>query len=283
MNTELIQHRIRTLNDLIVHLDQHLSHAPEGSLKISHRKGRPQYYRADPADRRHCKYLGRQEYDTVLKLARKSYYRKVLNSARQELDAWETLLSLLPVILCEDIYAGLSDDRQALVEPIVLTDEEFRRRWEAVPYEPGWFKDGSAVYITDRGERVRSKSEQLIANLLYRLDIPYRYEYPVEINEDGRRRVWRPDFMILDVKHRKEFFLEHLGMMDDETYARRNQHKMRVYEDNGLFEGSGMYYSIETSGAPIDIVMVERKIRRILSQPGGGLPENIHKLPYWNL
>lgn len=270
MYTE-IQTRIKTLNEVIRSVQRQVQNLPDGSLRISHSHDRTQYYHARPGARGKDRYLSQKEAELCRQLAQKSYFNTVLRSAELELNAWKTLVDLLPEHTFEDDYRDLSVERKQLVQPIYLTDEEYRRRWEAVEYEPGFFKPDTPVYLTDRGERVRSKSEQLIANLLYRLGIPYRYEYPIEIIENGVKKTWRPDFMILDVKHRKEFFLEHLGMMDDVNYARRNLHKIDVYEQNGLYEGHGMYYSIETEGVPPDMKALERKILRILDSPTGGI------------
>ena len=152
--------------------------------------------------------------------------------------------------------------------PVIPTDEQYRKQWEEVTYTPGYFKSDAPMYITDRGERVRSKSEQLIANLLYRLGIPYRYEYPIEVIVNGYKKTWRPDFTILDVKNRRELYLEHFGKLDDpddtDNYARNAFGKMKIYEENGMFDGGCMIYSFETSKAPLDITYVEMKVRRAL-------------------
>ena len=55
--------------------------------------------------------------------------------------------------------------------------------------------------FTERGEQVRSKSEKIIADSLYRNGIPYRYEHPVYLRGMG---VVHPDFICLHVKKRKE-------------------------------------------------------------------------------
>ena len=191
--------------------------------------------------------------------------------AEQELKAWNMLAKFFPSMTVEEVYRTLSPVRQKFVTPVIPTDEEFQEQWEAVTYEPGRFMDGAAVFMTDRGERVRSKSEQLIANLLYRLGIPYRYEYPLEVMVNGSKRIWRPDFTILDVRNRRELYLEHFGLLDDQSdrdnYARIAFRKMKVYEENGHFDGGDMIFSFETSKAPLDITYVERKVRRALGMP----------------
>ena len=245
--------------------------APEGSLIVTDARGKARFYWVMPGERGIGTYLGKKDLGKVRELAQKSYDQKVLRVAEQELKAWNMLAKFFPSMTVEEVYRTLSPVRQKFVTPVIPTDEEFQEQWEAVTYEPGRFMDGAAVFMTDRGERVRSKSEQLIANLLYRLGIPYRYEYPLEVMVNGSKRIWRPDFTILDVRNRRELYLEHFGLLDDlsdrDNYARIAFRKMKVYEENGHFDGGDMIFSFETSKAPLDITSVERKVRRALGMP----------------
>lgn len=261
-------HRQQALVKLIEEKRRRLSKAPVGSLRIVTARGKDRYYHVAPGDRSGGTYLDNAHLDIAKALAQKSYDKKVLHAAELELQAWKLLASHFPNTTVEEVYETLSPARQKLVTPVIPTDDQYRKQWEEVTYEPGWFKADAAVYITDRGERVRSKSEQLIANLLYRLHIPYRYEYPIEVVVNGHKKTWRPDFTILDVKNRRELYLEHFGKLDDQeedgNYARNAFEKMKIYEENGMYDGGCMIYSFETNKAPLDIKYVERKVRRAL-------------------
>jgi hypothetical protein len=260
--------RTRKLNKLIEIKQRHLTKAPKGHLKIRPIRGKDRYYQVIAGATSQVIYLNQKKLDLARQLAQKSYDLKVLKAAELELQAWNLLASHFPDTTVEEVYATLSPARQKLVTPIIPTDDQYREQWESVTYTPGYFKPDAPVYITDRGERVRSKSEQLIANLLYRLGIPYRYEYPIEVVVNGHKRTWRPDFTILDIKNRRELYLEHFGMLDDpndtDNYARNAFGKMKIYEENGMHEGNCMLYSFETSRAPLDIAYVEMKVRRAL-------------------
>ena len=261
-------HRQQALVKLIEEKRRRLSKAPVGSLRIVTAHGKARYYHVAPGDRSGGTYLDNAHLDIAKALAQKSYDKKVLHAAELELQAWKLLASHFPNTTVEEVYETLSPARQKLVTPVIPTDDQYRKQWEEVTYEPGWFKADAAVYITDRGERVRSKSEQLIANLLYRLHIPYRYEYPIEVVVNGHKKTWRPDFTILDVRNRRELYLEHFGKLDDQeedgNYARNAFEKMKIYEENGMYDGGCMIYSFETNKAPLDIKYVERKVRRAL-------------------
>ena len=257
--------RAVTLRRLIRSKKLALEKAPPGSLRVANIRGHDRYYHVVSCDAKVvATYLGKDRVDLTRKLAQKGYDRKVLDAAERELEAWELLAAHFPDKTVEEVYDTLAPARQKYVTPVRLTDEEFRKQWESVTYEPGYFRSDAAEYYTDRGERVRSKSEQLIANLLFRLGIPYRYEYPVTVYVDGKPQVWRTDFTILDVKNRKEYYLEHFGMLGDAEYAKNAFRKMRIYEENGMYEGSSMLYSFETYDVPLDIRYLERKVRRTL-------------------
>ncbi len=242
--------------------------SPTGFLKICKNHGKDQCYHIiwnhGP---KMARYLSMEEDEELIRaLAQKSYDMQVIKAAEQELKALEMFEKYYPDVCAEDVYDTLSPIRQKLVIPIRQPDEEYRAQWEKETFEPGYFHKDAPVYLTSKGERVRSKSELLVANLIERLDLPYRYEYPIFIEVDGDLQTWRPDFTILDVKNRKEYHLEHFGMMDDKSesnYARRALDKIRIYEENGMYEGENMIYSFETSNAPLDITYLEMKLRRI--------------------
>lgn len=161
----------------------------------------------------------------------------------------------------EAYYESLNKARQRLINPIRLTDEQFVEEWMSKPYTGGTFEEGEAEYYTDRNERVRSKSEILIANALAKNNVPYKYECPIVLKGLGKIR---PDFTALNVKRRKIYYWEHLGMMDDEDYVRKNIFKINVYEKNGIFHGDCLITTRETSRLPLDVKLVDQIISHYL-------------------
>ena len=90
-----------------------------------------------------------------------------------------------------------------MIEPIWIPDDEYVASWESQEYIRKEIKDDVPEFYTDKDERVRSKSEVIIANELNKAGVPYRYECPLVIH--GIKI--HPDFTILNVKKRKERFL----------------------------------------------------------------------------
>ncbi len=81
------------------------------------------------------------------------------------------------------------------------------------------------IYKTRKGDLVRSKSEVIIANLLFEENINYEYERKL-FYDTGK---WiEPDFTIFI--NDKEIYWEHLGMIGTESYDNRWQTKLDIYE-----------------------------------------------------
>ena len=104
---------------------------------------------------------------------------------------------------------------------------------------------GGCRYRTLRGEYVRSKSEQVIANLLYALEVPYEYEPVLRL---GNQEV-RGDFWVQSkVNPRREYYWEHYGMMDEKEYGERAAEKQRQYRANGYRVGKNLIETYEDKG-----------------------------------
>ena len=73
-----------------------------------------------------------------------------------------------------------------------------------------------------------------------------------------------PDFNCLNVRIRKEYYWEHLGMMDDEAYVNKNIRKIEKYTLAKGFDESRLILTFETARQPLNTRIIEEKIRRYL-------------------
>lgn len=83
------------------------------------------------------------------------------------------------------------------------------------------------IYRTLSGDMVRSKSEVIIANILYQTGIPFEYETFLTA-PDGSCRL--PDFTIEWRGH--TYYWEHLGMLDVDDYRRKWELKKDWYAEH---------------------------------------------------
>lgn len=259
--TLLLQKKLNELSKIKPKLEKSLkkNEETEGYLVISNSHGRQQYYHVDSEKKKH--YISTKNPKLICSLAQKSYDQMLLKELHKHEAQIKKALSLLPSQNISAIYENLDPRRKSLVTPHFLTDEQYIERWLSVKYEgkPGY--DENLLYITNRGEKVRSKSEKIIADKLYELGIPYRYEYPVHIKSYGTVYI---DFVILDVKSRKEIYYEHFGKMDDPDYINRNLPKLQYYPHNNIILGKNFIATFECTKHPFDISTLELILQEIL-------------------
>ena len=250
------------LENLIEEQKEKLLNAPEGKLRISHQNNYPRYYhKASSVEKKEGQYIDKNHYHLAHELAQKEYDEKILECAENELKALIVFIKKCERASIEEIYTNLSKSRRMLINPITLPDNEYLEDWLALKYEKKPFAENESELFTNKGDRVRSKSELIIANALFKYGIPYRYEFPLVMNGIGR--VY-PDFMVLNVRLRKEYYWEHLGMMDDAEYAEKAVKKINSYMQNGYFPGDKLILTQETRKNPISTRQIERIIQQYL-------------------
>lgn len=105
------------------------------------------------------------------------------------------------------------------------------------------------IHRTEKGHLVRSKSELVIANMLFQLGIPYEYERVCEgTTAPGRLR---PDFSFVTADG-DLIIWEHLGMLSRPDYKRGWDWKREWYTRNGFVEGKTLFISTEDAQNGLD-------------------------------
>ena len=119
------------------------------------------------------------------------------------------------------------------------------------------FYENSLIHRTKRGEMVRSKSEVIIANMLFDAEIDYSYE--VELPLKNGRTV-HPDFTIY--RGGRQYYWEHLGMLYNEDYRRKWNLKYKAYEDSGFIEGDNLIITKDGEDGSLDSKEIEKQINK---------------------
>lgn len=161
--------------------------------------------------------------------------------------------------LAEKIHAEILAEQKRLNELLAVAMVEPESQPETQPHEPpassATFRPEGLIHRTERGEKVRSKSEAIIANILHNQGLDYRYEYPIEgYIQPGIRR---PDFVFF-TPERKPIIWEHLGMLDDLDYRSRWQAKQAWYEANGFTEGIDFFITRDEADGGLDSYRIRK-------------------------
>lgn len=267
----LLQQRETEMKRIIKAAKKTLTYVPDGRLQINRKSDNCiQYYWVLEEGNKRRKYIRKSEIKLTRRLAQKEYAKKVLKLATEYDAKIQKLKNIDPLEEIIQLYKNMSSERQELIEPYILADERFLEMWNEnnqteidryVSERKRINRQEDAIIFTDRGEQVRSKSEKIIADKLYRMNIPYCYECPLFLKGYG---VVYPDFKVLNVRTRKSYYWEHLGMMKKEDYLRKWINKVETMEKNNIFPGEQLILTYEMEGHPLSTEMLELAIKHYL-------------------
>lgn len=258
MKQELIQ-RLNDLSKLKAQIKLSLNKANLGNLQCTTSHGTHQY-------RLNGAYLTKKKLHKAQSIAQRDYNKQVIEIIESEINTIQTFLDNHNEDRLKSIYNDLPTGRRVLVNPIIPPVEVKIQAFLAEEYDPLPFRsEDNSEIITENSERVRSKSEKMIADKLHTLGIPYRYEKPLSLTVAGHKKIFRPDFTIMNKRTGKTIYLEHFGMMDNPEYCSNAINKIEIYEKNGYLLGDKLLITKETSQAPLNTSVMEEYFIKFLT------------------
>ena len=261
LTAHLKSRRIELLNLLNLKLKTQ-KNLPQGHLRIEQKKGvrAPQFYHFTSPSDTHGVYIPATNHELAHRLAQKDYDIKLIKILRQQISVIEKLINISENKI-SILYTKLCPARQKLITPVTLTDHQYADAWQKITWTGHPFADDAPEFFTARGEQVRSKSEVIIADALVRYNIPYRYEFPLELKNGN---IYHPDFLCLNVHTRQEFIWEHFGIIDNPNYAENTVKKLKVFSENKIFPGKKLIITMETANTPLSSRQVDNLINEFL-------------------
>lgn len=199
---------------------QLLDSSPPGSLSIDRSRKKDRFIHRIPMGK---DAHGRNHYDRrtipdssalVEQLADKEYGRIALRIIDHNLSVLNRLSRQIRLYSQEAVFDGMHSAYQHLPRECFRAARQARdvfrlqRAWAEEFYELSDYRTEEKIHTTSRGLNVRTRAELLIAEMLYKYDIPFRYEQVLYI---GKYKM-APDFTFLD-RDCNEFYWEYCGMM----------------------------------------------------------------------
>lgn len=248
------------LENVVEEARRRLVTMPEGNLRIKKKRSDIEYYYKSKDTSVNGRYIKKSEKDLARRIAQKDYDAKLVRCAEERIKTIDTFLEGYEKTSLQRIYEKTNPYRRELITISIISDAEYIKRWQSVQYEGKTFTNDMQEIVTERGERVRSKSEKIIADKLYALGIPYRYEYPLVL--DGNIKIY-PDFTILKMPQREEVYLEHFGLLDNSEYMDSVIYKLNSYERNGIYLGVNLFITHETGKVPLNTRALEGMLKQV--------------------
>lgn len=252
------QKRLERIQEKVIN---NLKDVPPGTLRVSCGKNWTQYYHCMPDGKKNGKHIPKSEENLIRRLAQKAYDEKILKLTKKRLSQIKRITRDYEEEEIEDVFSKEHTGRQKWIRPVELTWKQQLEEWMSKDYRRKEFQEDAPIIMTNRGERVRSKSEKILADYFFQKGIIYKYECPLYLKGIG---VVHPDFTFLSRKTRQEIYWEHDGRMDDPIYAQNAIRKIQAYEKNGIYPGERLILTFETTKNVLDMELVEKLVSRYL-------------------
>ena len=268
---------LKELNRLKALVLNSLKKAPsEGRLRSEMAQGKyPQYYLLLPEEQDsypNGRYIRKKDINIAKAYCQKEYDRLFLSELIKQERLLKRIIDADNQHNINEIINMISPAKKLLVEPYVMTDEEFINDWKSKTSETSNTYPIESGLVTENGELVRSKSEKMIADKLLLNGILYKYEAPLALKIPtfgrntvlGTENILYPDFTILNIRTREELYLEHLGMLDNPEYCKRAIEKIEKYEACGIFVGEKLLLTYESSLKPLNMSSLQMLIDKYM-------------------
>ncbi len=265
-----ISEQLKILDRYIDAAKTSLADKPTGGVVLHKSHGRYQYlYKENPSVRR-PRYMRKDETPLICALIQKDYDQKFLAAAGKLQAELNTLAELHGARSASCMYRPLGavydkllPARKKYIEPYVLPDALFIEKWLGTPYDTRFYSTEQPMLQTEKGDRVRSKSEKIIADKYTLLGIPYLYEKSLRLRDIGTVHA---DFTLLDINERKTVIHEHFGLMADQEYSQQAMNKYECYIKSGYQPGIDLLTTFEGGTHIFDTLAFDQLIRsRFLS------------------
>lgn len=245
------------LMEEIAILKRRIAEYPEGELCCSKNQAYTKWHLCKDGQNI---YLPKSQREFACVMADKKYLTELLRDLQHDLDEVNQYLQKhqdnpghARKLLTEQtpytellIQAGLSKDLS---------------QWANASYETNPFHPENKIHTAPGNIRVRSKSEVLIATLLFSHQIPFRYECVLHL---GLRSIY-PDFTLRHPQTGETFYWEHFGKMDDPVYRDRAYERMQFYSKHQIYPNIQLITTSETADHPLSIHTIECRIQEFFS------------------
>ena len=255
---EKIEKVLAELEDRLKLANIELKMCPEGTLSFVKRDGRGTFFQIINSGGKRLRKSINKAPDFIRGLARKEYLINETKLLEKNIKALRDVMKSRVEPSPDNVLRSISRHLQGIPEEYFFPEEN-KDSWASQPYEMSNYKPEEKKHTTSRGLKVRSKSEVLIAEMLYIFNIQFRYEQVIRINGI----VLVPDFTI-KLPDGRIFYWEHCGLMSSKEYREHQKWKMEIYEKGDIVPWKNLIVTYDDEEGNINVGIIESEIKNKL-------------------
>lgn len=257
MTYEKMLEKSKSLEKQIQNAEKQLAKCPSGKLVCAKNGNSIKWYNCvQPKPI----YIPKKERHFAEQLAKKKYLELLIKELQKEQTAINFFLrhSLKDNYKHQDLLYTPGYDE--LLAPYFQATSQNIKEWLDTPYNTNPFHQENLIHNIGFGQKVRSKSEMMIARALTEKGIPFRYECALQLGST----TYYPDFTILRPSDEKIVYWEHFGLMDVPEYRQNAYSKLKNYNEHNIYQDINLITTFETQTHSLDYETIDAKIHQFI-------------------
>ncbi|MBR4769124.1 MAG: hypothetical protein IK088_09140 [Lachnospiraceae bacterium] len=252
----IIKQKKEGYEKIIRAIEASVKKAPKGLIQGNRRGKRIQMYLERSGVRT---YLKESDSAFASEIIQRSYDEQLLPKLKQAVRLLDGFLERYHPEALEKTYERQAPFRKERIDPRIQFPSVFLGKWREYAEKTAGIRNAypaSEEFTAMDGTKLRSKSEQILADLFERHRLIFFYELPLFIEGTP----FFPDFTILDPENGKVVYWEHFGMMDVPNYANQALSKMNLFSKNGIVLGKNLIATFESAVQPLNVRHAEQML-----------------------
>jgi hypothetical protein len=259
----MLQEQIDYESKLLDRFEKEILTFPEGNLSLKKIKGNSYIYFHNKrlSESRSLSPKKKNDAELIRNIREKYFVKKSITQLRKNKKIMNSLLKDFVPFDPGEIRNNMSTVYREvqIIEWKSIMDLTIEKWKENNECDSFLYPEGLR-HISAKGQRVRSKSEAIIADLLDYRNILYKYEEPLNIK--GQK--FFPDFTVFRSFDNRIIYWEHFGMMNDMEYKKNMEMKLLAYRNSEIIPWDNLILTFDTEEGNIDVSMISSIIDKML-------------------
>lgn len=256
-NRIVIERILRSMERELSEINNELAQCPKGKLMLTMRRGKLIKQQSFMKKNKRVRISLEKMPEIGDGLIRKLYLEKLKEAVENDIELLSYVLSRYSETGFEALLQQMPEKYRSFKPELYLKkwNPTGRKLWENQTFESNPFQPENKLHLTSKGLKVRSKSEVLLAEILYEEGIPFRYEMALQIDN----KKYYPDFTC-KIPNGKIIYIEHCGLTNDSDYMRHHKKKLADYENVGIVPWKNLIVTYDDEDGKINMAAVRAEI-----------------------
>lgn len=244
---------LKSQKELKRQYERRLKTLPEGMLSTATVKGITYYYKKTEGKKT---FLGRADKgrtQEIKQLQIKRFLTESLKRIEQNCKVMDKMIKKYKSIEPDEINSCQSKAYQLFEQSDYhFTDWSNLQEWGSAQYDKNTKYPEGLIHRTLKGECVRSKSEVIIADMLFLKGIEYHYEENLKLGKE----IIAPDFKVRVPGQGRFRIIEHFGLIGNAKYLEECLWKIRLYINYGYTPWEDIIFTFDAHDGSIDAHLI---------------------------